>query len=216
MSRLKDLHDSATSEILPSEPVLREMMLTCIKESTEVIAEKNRANGREVLKLTEHNKKARLSHLCNDLAIQGKGLDKPALATMIQIIVDGRGEENALISHHVVGRLMKEFNLKARNVDNLDPARVRASTPENRDVNFQRMENLVRLLHTLYPTKCPWKTWAEVPAKCKHNMDEAGSDTSKLRTMILQMEVSRKKAPAEATTPEGDRMNRHVTSCVTT
>lgn len=93
----------------------------------------------------------------------------------------------------------------------IDPARANKANTFTRDQVFSKFDAFIRNLHS--QNRVPWKSAAEIP-NCKlHNMDEVGTDTTKHRGKVI--------APANlirlfARTPEGDRMNMHVTACVTT
>lgn len=93
----------------------------------------------------------------------------------------------------------------------IDPARANKANTFTRDQVFSKFDAFIKNLYK--QNRVPWKSAKEIP-NCKlFNMDEVGTDTTKHRGKVI--------APAAlnrlfARTPEGDRMNMHVTACVTT
>ena len=95
----------------------------------------------------------------------------------------------------------------------LDPARANKATEETRNRVFYKLDCYVRNLYC--QGKIPWKSYSEVPASRKYNMDEVGSDTTKHRAKIIACPTS--TARLFCVTPEGDgKMNMHVSAAVVT
>jgi hypothetical protein len=103
--------------------------------------------------------------------------------------------------------------VKVVEAGSLDPARSRKATQETRDAVFFKLDRFIKTLHET--VKVPWKSFSEVPADKKFNMDEVSNDTTKHRSRIIADALYMVRR--FQLTPEGDgRMNMHITVCITT
>lgn len=159
-----------------------------------------------------------------NLGTVGTTIDKKTLTDAVNMIVDLREDsrERVAVSDSVIRGLLKRLNIKARNASNIDPARARQATEEVKDVMFQKLDNLCFLMHCANPTRFPWKSWDEVPAANKYNMDELSTDTTKHRSKVLVSQENffrifrqTMKKIVYQQTIEGDKMARHITVALT-
>ena len=152
-----------------------------------------------------------MRELIKQLALCGQGLGKKIVRRIfIEALRDGLGKQT--ISRSTLNRFIKNYNLECRNVKNIDPVRISQVTPENRDSFFFRLDQIVKLCHSIDATHCPWKDWSEVEAEYKINIDEMGSDPTKFRDVLLiPVEIMNRIFQS---TPEGDRVARHLSLLV--
>jgi hypothetical protein len=146
------------------------------------------------------------------LSICGQGIGKKALRVIFKEALsdftskddDGDGR----FSRSTIDRFIANYDIQCKNVKNIDPAQVSQVTPENRDAFFFRLDQIIKLLHSIDDVNCPWKDWNEVAAEYKYNMDEMGSDPTKFRDLLLiPTEIMNRIFQV---TPEGDRPSAHV------
>ena len=149
--------------------------------------------------------------LIKQLALCGQGLGKKIVRRIfIEALDDGTGKQS--ISRSTLNRFIRNYKLECKSVKNIDPVRISQVTPENRDNFYFRLDQIVKLCHSIDEVNCPWKDWNEVLAEYKINIDEMGSDPTKFRDVLL--------IPEEITnrifqsTPEGDRVARHLSLLV--
>ena len=94
----------------------------------------------------------------------------------------------------------------------LDPARTRAASAGVRDAMFTRLDCFVYLLHKMgiweFTRAC------DVPPERWFNMDEVSTDPTKHKKKALVDGKSLSRF--FQVTPEGDRMNYHMTTCLFT
>ena len=107
---------------------------------------------------------------------------------------------------------MEKHWLQAKNADNIDPNRIWQATEEVRDMMFSKLDCLVRLFNSIWPSHNPYKCWKDVPAEAKYNMDEMRAETNKHigKILISKSLIDR----IFVHTPESDQMNRHIIVCV--
>jgi len=127
------------------------------------------------------------------------------------VMVPSRG-----LIRNMMSRQHSACPLHLRASKNLDEARARQANEDVRDVHFMKVDELVRRLHEAGIS--PWSSPSDIPPECIYNMDEVGLDTDKGKDKIY---ISAKKNSLFQTnsfvrTKEGDKMNRHVTLCLTT
>ena len=149
--------------------------------------------------------------LIKQLALCGQGLGKKLVRRIFtEALTDGTGKRS--ISRSILDRFVKNYQLECKSVKNIDPVRISQVTPENRDSFFFRLDQLIKLTHSIDDINCPWNEWSEVEAEFMINIDEMGSDPTKFRDVLL--------IPEEITnrifqsTPEGDRVARHLSLLV--
>jgi hypothetical protein len=119
---------------------------------------------------------------------------------------------NKLFQDQLSIDLYKNYKLECKNVKNIDPVRISQVTPENRDSFFFRLDQIVKLCHSIDSINCPWKEWSQVLAEYKINIDEMGSDPTKFRDVLLiPIEIMNRIFQS---TPEGDRVARHLSLLV--
>jgi hypothetical protein len=157
-----------------------------------------------------------LVHLALFLGTSGHGIDKGELLAAVNAMInlDFDERERVEASEKTVRCVLERHPdlMKLVNSGALDPARARKATKKTRNIAFAKLQAQTRGLHC--QGKIPWKDCRDIPPECIHNMDEVGSDPTKHRRKIVgdKQNVSR----AFTITPEGDRMNGHVTVCVAT
>jgi len=79
------------------------------------------------------------------------------------------------VSRWVLDKFVKDYKLECKNVKNKDAVRIAQMTLENCDALFFRLDKVCKLVHSIDPANCPWKTWEDVPDKNKFNLDKMGS-----------------------------------------
>ena len=149
--------------------------------------------------------------LIKQLALCGQGLGKKIVRRIfLEALRDGTSKQT--ISRSCLNRFVKNYELECKNVKNIDPVRISQVTPENRDSFFFRLDQIVKLCHSIDSTNCPWKDWGQVLAEYKINIDEMGSDPTKFRDVLLiPVEIMNRIFQS---TPEGDRVARHLSLLV--
>ena len=164
-----------------------------------------------------HREEKSLVHLALCLGKSGNGIDRGELLSvvneMINLDLDERERVDAtektvrcILERHP--DLMKLVNSGA-----LDPARARKATKKTRDIVFAKLQAQTRGLYC--QGKIPWMDYRDIPSHCIFNMDEVGSDTTKHRRKVIA-DKRNTYSRLFTVTPEGDRMNGHITVCVTT
>ena len=149
--------------------------------------------------------------LIKQLALCGQGLGKKIVRRIFtEALEDGTGKRS--ISRSTLDRFVRNYRLECKSVKNIDPVRISQVTPENRDSFFFRLDQLVKLLHSIDAVNCPWKEWSEVKAEFMINIDEMGSDPTKFRDVLLIPEEIMSRI--FQSTPEGDRVARHLSLLV--
>ena len=149
--------------------------------------------------------------LIKQLALCGQGLGKKTVRRIFnEALKDGLGKQT--ISRSTLNRFIKNYQLECKNVKNIDPVRISQVTPENRDSFFFRLDQIVKLCHSIDALNCPWKDWSEVEAEYKINIDEMGSDPTKFRDVLLIPKETMNRI--FQSTPEGDRVARHLSLLV--
>ena len=133
---------------------------------------------------------------------------------VINLNVDDR--ERELATEKVVRDILERHPtlMKLVNAGALDPLRAKKANKKSRDTVFSKLQAQVRGLHA--QGKMPWKNYCDIPAHCIYNnMDEVGTDTTKHRRKVI---ADKRNIFQRIFTicPEGDRMNGHITACITT
>jgi hypothetical protein len=156
-----------------------------------------------------------MHELIKQLALCGQGIGKKAARQIIkEALKDGidTGDGKASFSRSTLNRFIQNYNLECKSVKNIDPARIAQVTPENRDAFFFRLDQIVKLIHSIDPDNCKATVWAKVDAACIYNIDEMGTDPTKHRDVLLIPEEVRTRL--FQATPEGDRPSAHVSLAV--
>lgn len=156
-----------------------------------------------------------LDALISTLASFGQGISRQILEKIISKVLREAnyddGKKN-VYSRATVDRFLKKFDIVAKDLKAVDPARINQVSTLNRDALFNRLDNVVRLLNAVDLDGCPWTEWKKVPGTNIYNMDEAASDSTRHKNKCL--------VPSEGgqrlfqVTPEGDRMPRHITLAI--
>ena len=152
-----------------------------------------------------------MRELIKQLALCGQGLGKKAVKHILtEALKDG--SDDGSFSRSTLDRFTINYKLECKNVKNIDPARISQVTAENRDAFFFRLDQTVKLVHSIDPVNCKANTWNEVLPECIYNMDEMGTDPTKFRDVLLiPEEILNRIFQA---TPEGDRAAVHLSLAI--
>jgi hypothetical protein len=165
--------------------------------------------------LSKREEKA-LVHLALCLGKSGHGIDRGELLSVVNemINLDLDERERVEATEKIVRCILERHPdlMKLVNSGALDPARARKATKKTRDVVFSKLQAQTRGLYC--QGKIPWMDYRDIPSERIYNMDEVGSDTTKHRRKVIA--DKRNIIRLFTVTPEGDRMNGHITVCVTT
>ena len=177
----------------------------CANEKDKT-SRKNKKNGSSA-KALPVELEVFIRELIKQLALCGQGLGKKAIRKIIaEALRDGSGDGS--FSRSTLNRFFNNYKLECKSVKNIDPARIAQVTPENRDAFFFRLDQIVKLVHSIDPDNCKATSWSEVLAECIYNMDELGTDPTKFRDVLLiPEEILNRIFQA---TPEGDRPSSHL------
>jgi len=166
--------------------------------------------------LSKREEKA-LVHLALFLGRSGHGIDRGELLAVVNemINLDFDERERVDATEKTVRCILERHPdlMKLVNSGALDPARARKATKKTRDIVFAKLQAQTRGLYC--QGKIPWMDYRDIPSHCIYNMDEVGSDTTKHRRKVIA-DKRNTSSRLFTVTPEGDRMNGHITVCVTT
>ena len=171
----------------------------------------NKKNGSKE-KMIPEEVEAFMKDLVSLLCICGQGIGRTTVQCLFrEALSDFGGKDDngdCEISRSTLERWVDTYEMKCKGVKNIDPARISQVTTENRDAFFFRLDQLIKLLHSIDDDICPWEDWNGVQAEYKYNMDELGTDPTKFTDVLLiPMDMVYRIMQS---TPEGDRVNRHV------
>ena len=154
-----------------------------------------------------------LEELIRQLALCGQGVGKKVVTHVLEeALRDWNSNGKKSFSNSTLDRYVRKYELTCKDVKNIDPVRIAQVTEENRDAFFFRLDNVVKLLHSIGEVACPWSKWAEVDAAFIDNMDEMGTDNTRHRDkMLIPKEIAHRIFQS---TPEGDKTARHITLAV--
>lgn len=88
------------------------------------------------------------------------------------------------VSKKVVNNILFNHDIKLKPADALDPQRAQAASNSVLETFFKSLDNFIDMLHKAFPGKFPWKSFSEVLARNKYNMDELASDMTKNRNKV--------------------------------
>ena len=149
------------------------------------------------------------------LASLGHPVDEEEIMRIMnEIIFEGRDErlEDGM-TREVVRKLMRRYpDLKFLKANSLDPLRAAAASEEVRDGIFTRLDYFVHLLYKMGVWE--FERACDVPAERWFNFDEVCTDPTKHKRKVL-FDASVLSRLFQIT-PEGDRMNSHVTTGIFT
>jgi hypothetical protein len=130
----------------------------------EKISKKNKKNGSSE-KALPVELEVFIRNLIKQLALCGQGLGKKAIRKIItEALRDGSSDGS--FSRATLNRFFNNYRLECKNVKNIDPACIAQVTPGNRDAFFFRLDQIVKLVHSVDPVNCKVTSWSEVLAEC--------------------------------------------------
>jgi len=157
------------------------------------------------------NEEQYLVELCKILCYGGGGLDMDQILECMNLIAPpvGKTTHSETAARNFLAR---HPSIKLSGSSGVDPARAAQANDNVRETYFCKLDAYINTLYNM--GKIKWKSFAEIPAKFKYNMDELGSDTTKRRKKVAK--DSSVEVRCFTITPEGDKMPFHVTVCLTT
>ena len=157
-----------------------------LEERKESLRKKNKKNSSKA-KLLPPDFEAFMQILIKDMAMVGKGLERPAVRSIIKNCLKEYkiSTRRSAYCDKTLERFFKAYDLQCKGVKNIDPQRISQVTQDNRTMMFANLDSLVEMVNAIDPTNCPWKRWEDVPARNKYNMDEMSTDTTKHRGKIV-------------------------------
>ena len=196
-------------------------ILACHFANKRIVSEKAREQAAKLSQYLTDDEQVAILQMCGLVALIGTGgvTDDDQLAIVNEIVSDFcddvEEEDRIHVCRDVLKRMQEKFKdiVKIKTPASIDPKRAEKATEDTRDSMFSKMEYFVELLNKLGHS--PWNSYADVPAHCKYGMDEVGTDTTKRMGKILV--PADENGPIFQVTPEGDnKMNHHITLCITT
>ena len=153
----------------------------------DVAKEAGLTERQELLSYLTHKEQENILKISALLSSMGHGASSEVMEIMVNEVVNEKFDErDAVKVSAAVLKLMRKRHPeigKLRKGASLDPKRAAKANEDTRDVMFIKLDNWVYLLYRM--GVCPWKSYADVPAYLKYNMDELGTDTTKHRNKIF-------------------------------
>ena len=143
------------------------------------------------------------------LAACGHPVDEADILDMCNRVIGGDHRVEAEATPKLVRTMFEKYpSLKFLSAASLDPQRAAQAGSNVRDAFFTKLDCFVYLLHKMGVWE--YKRAADVPPECWYNFDEVATDPTKHKKKVL-VDVSAMMRLFQIT-PEGDRMNSHVTA----
>ena len=182
------------------------------EKSKEHIKERNRKNA-SCQKLLPPSFETFMQIFLKDMALIGKGLGRKTVRSLIKNCLKEYkiSDKTSAFCEKTLENYLHKYDLQCKNVKNICPHRISQVTPANRTMMFANLDSIVGLVHEMDPTNCPWKSWEEVPARFKYNMDEMSTDPTNHRNKIVLSKNTMEQLMQ--CTPQGKVKNLQVLFC---